>query len=163
MLCTLVLGYGNLDRSDDGVAYYVVNNLRRRLGQPALAEDESGLEALGGSIDAVFLTQLTPDLVNILTAYDQVIFVDAHVYPQAPNLCCRPVQPEAAQQALTHHMTPQLLLALLHGLHSRAPAGHIVSIRGHEFGFGRRLSSSTSKLVEAAVEKALSLAQPSAG
>lgn len=66
-LRTLVMGYGNLDRSDDGVAYYVVNALRGRLGQPALAEDGSGLETRGGNTDAIFLTQLAAIPVSCVT------------------------------------------------------------------------------------------------
>ena len=45
---TLVIGFGNIDRADDGVAYHVVNHLRRRLGKELLPEDETGLELLGG-------------------------------------------------------------------------------------------------------------------
>jgi len=157
---TLVIGYGNLDRSDDGAAYHVINGLRRRLGQSALAEDETGLETLSGSIDSIFLTQLAPHLVNVVADYDEVMFVDAHVYPQAPDLFCQAVQPEAAQHASTHHLTPQLLLALVRKLRAQSPAGDIVSIRGHEFDFGRQLSPSTSILVEAAVQNVLALIQP---
>ena len=48
---TLVVGYGNIDRADDGVAYSVVNALRERLGQKALSEDDSGLEELGAQLN----------------------------------------------------------------------------------------------------------------
>ena len=43
---TLIIGFGNLDRADDGVAFYVINALRRRLGQKALSEEDTGLEEL---------------------------------------------------------------------------------------------------------------------
>lgn len=162
MLRTLVIGYGSLDRCDDGVAYYVVNALRGRLGQPALAEDDSGLEPLGGNIDAIFLSQLAPELVDVVANYDQIVFVDAHVYPHAPDLYCQGVEPESTQHGFTHYMTPQMLLALVSKLRDRAPTGHIVSIRGHDFGFGRQLSPAIGALVYAAVEEVLFLADPTA-
>jgi Ni,Fe-hydrogenase maturation factor len=78
---TLVIGYGNLDRGDDGVAYYVVNALRQRLEQTPLKEYDTGLEELGAAVDSIFLTQLMPELINALADYDQVVFIDAHVIP----------------------------------------------------------------------------------
>ena len=162
MLRILVIGYGNLDRCDDGVAYYVINSLRARLGQPALTEDGSGLEALGAPIDAVFLTQLGAELVDLVANYDQIVFVDAHVYSQAPDLYSQVVEPEWTQHGFTHYMTPQVLLALLQRLSDRAPAGHIVSIRGHDFSFGRQLSPAAGALVDTAVQQVLLLAHPPA-
>jgi len=94
--------------------------------------------------------------------YDQLVFVDAHVYSQAPDLYCKSVGPELTQHGFTHYMTPQVLLALLKGLSDRAPAEHIVSIRGHDFSFGRQLSLATGTLVDAAVQQVLFLARPPA-
>ena len=149
---TLVVGYGNLDRADDGVAYYVVNALRHRLGQEALGEDNTGLEELGAQVDSVFLAQLVPELMDTLVNYRQVIFVDAHVLEDVPDLHCAPVLPAYVSSAFTHHMTPAMLLALLKVLYQQEPRGHIVSIRGHDFDFCRGLSVATEALVQPAVE-----------
>jgi hydrogenase maturation protease len=149
---TLVIGYGNLDRADDGVAYYVINALRRRLGQNALAEDETGLEALGTEIDSIFLSQLSPELMEIMADYHRVIFVDAHVYENVESLYCVPVVPEYSPSAFSHHISPAVILALLKSLYQREPAGYLVSVRGYDFDFHRDLSENTEALVEAAVE-----------
>ena len=85
---TLIVGFGNLDRGDDGVAYYVVNAVRRRLVHTPLAEDATGLESLGARVDSVFLVQLVPELLDVLAGYDRVIFVDAHVYEGGDDLRC---------------------------------------------------------------------------
>lgn len=148
---TLVIGYGSLDRADDGVAYHVVNALRQRLGQRALSEDETGLEALGGQLDSILLTQLVPELIHTLANYQQVIFVDAHVQEGAPDLYCTPIRPEVVS-SFTHHLTPALLLALLKTLLCAEPVGHIVSIRAHDFGFHRSLSEATARMVQPAVD-----------
>jgi hydrogenase maturation protease len=154
---TLVIGYGNIDRADDGVAYYVINALRRRLGQKMLSEDNTGLDELGAEVDSIFLVQLAPELMDALAGYHQVVFVDAHVYESTDNLHCAPIFPEFAPAPFTHHMTPAMLLALLKTLHYREPTGHLVSIRGYDFNFHRDLSANTKALVEPAVEYILQL------
>ncbi|MBI5581601.1 MAG: hypothetical protein HY895_20800, partial [Deltaproteobacteria bacterium] len=45
---TRVIGFGNLDRGDDGVAFDVVNLLRRQLGLKLLDAEETGLDDRGG-------------------------------------------------------------------------------------------------------------------
>ena len=149
---TLVIGFGNLDRADDGVAYYVINALRRRLGQKILSEEMTGLEGLGGEIDSIFLSQLVPELMDVLTDYDQVIFVDAHVYENVDNLHCTPVTQDYTPPTFSHNITPPMLLAFLKKLYHREPNGYLVSIRGYDFDFHRNLSVDTKALVEPAVE-----------
>lgn len=157
MMRALVLGFGNLDRQDDGVAHEVINALRHRLRQEPLDETVSGLEEIGAGIDTVFVQQLGPELVDLAAGYDRVIFVDAHVEPNLEAVSRIEVQPEFTSSAFTYHMTPQAFLAWLGVLHRRRPAGFIVSIRGHSFDFGRGLSEATATQVAPAVEHVLHL------
>jgi hydrogenase maturation protease len=149
---TLVIGYGNIDRADDGVAYYVVNTLRQRLGQEMLGEDDTGLEELGSEIDSIFLIQLAPELIDVLACYHRIIFVDAHVYDNVNNLYHTPVLPEYTPSTFTHHMTPPTMLALLKSIYQQEPSGHLVSIRGYDFDFHRDLSADAKALVDPAVD-----------
>jgi hydrogenase maturation protease len=157
MARTLVIGYGNIDRNDDGVAYAVIAALRSRLGLEPLAEDETGLDRLGAAVDPVFVLQLGPELLDLALAYDRLLFVDAHVHPDSDDLHCAPVQPEYTSAAFTHHMNPAMFLALLQALYQHTPAGFVVSIRGHSFEFCRGLSEAASAQVTPAVEQILSL------
>ena len=157
----LIIGFGNIDRADDGAAFFVVNALRRHLGQKPLNEDETGLEELGAEIDSAFLSQLTPELLETAAGYRQVIFVDAHVYENVDALHCVPVSPEYTASTFTHHLTPAAFLALLKTLYHLEPAGHLVSIRGHDFDFHRDLSPETEALVEPAAELILRLIKDS--
>lgn len=150
---TLIIGYGNLDRADDGVAYWVINALRQRLGQERLDEDSTGLEQLGAQTDSIFLPQIVPELVDTMTDYDQFVFVDAHVIEDAHGLYCTKVSAEYAPSTFTHQMTPATLLALLKALYGKEPIGYIVSIRGHDFDFHRGLSMAAEALVALAVEQ----------
>lgn len=149
---TLIIGFGNIDRGDDGVAFQVINALRRRLGQKTLSEEETGLEELGETVDSVFLSQLTPELMEILVAYARVLFVDAHVYENLEDLHCAPVTPEYAPSTFTHHLTPSALLALLRTLYGAEPSARLVSIRGYDFDFHRNLSERTRAGVEPAAD-----------
>lgn len=149
---TLIIGYGNIDRADDGVAYYVINALRRRLGQKILSEDETGLEELGAQTDSIFLSQLIPELLDVLTGYDRAIFVDAHVYENVDDLHCAPILPEYTLPTFSHLLTPAMLLALLKDLYHREPVAHAVSIRGYDFDFHRDLSPATAALVQSAAD-----------
>jgi hydrogenase maturation protease len=154
---SLVIGFGNIDRADDGVAYLIVNALRRRFGKEDLGEGDTGLEDLGRQTDTAFLAQLTPELADIIAGYDRIVFVDAHVDPDMGDLHCGPVQPESASPLFSHHMTPALLLALAGAIHGREPAGYLVSVRGYDFDFRRGLSPRSGMLVEPAVRAILRL------
>jgi len=150
---TLVIGFGNRDRADDGVAYYVVNVLRERRGQRMLAEDETGLEELGAPVDAVFMTQLAPELMDVTAPYGRIVFVDAHVGEDRGDLYSARVQPEDATSAFTHQISPAMFLALLQALYGREPEGHIVSIRGYDFDFHHNLSEATRRLIGDAADR----------
>lgn len=154
---TLIVGFGNLDRTDDGVAFHIVNAFRRRLGLVALDQNSTGLDDLGKSVDSVFISQLVPEMIDLLDGYDRIIFVDAHVDPALDELHCAAVSIEEAGLMFTHHMSPATLLAFYKVLHGRNIEGYLVSILGHNFDFNHNLSTETQSLVEPAVDRILSL------
>jgi len=152
MARTLVIGFGNLDRADDGVAFYVINALRARLGRKLLSDYESGMEELGSDSDSIFIVQLVPELIDLLVDYDRVVFVDAHVRSDVPELHCAAVPPDYRLSAFTHHMNPSMLLALAQALNGQSPEARLVSIRGHDFDFHRQLSPDTQRHVQRAAK-----------
>jgi hydrogenase maturation protease len=154
---SLVIGFGNISRADDSAAWHIINSLRRKLGREALSEDDTGLEELGSNTDTIFVSQLSPELVDVLIDYDRVIFVDAHIDARLDNLHCGPVETQSAPPAFSHHTTPAMLLALLEALHFREPDGWLVSVRGYDFDFQPDLSPQTLSLIEPATEKILDL------
>jgi hydrogenase maturation protease len=154
---TIVIGYGNIYRADDGVAFAVINELRRRLGQKMLEEGDTGLDDLGGENDSVFMSQLAPEIMELLTGYTRIVFVDAHVGPDMEDLSCLPVTPEYVASSFTHHMTPSALLAFLKTMYRCEPRAHLVSIRGYNFDFTRTFSPEVEALVQPAVNAILEL------
>jgi Ni,Fe-hydrogenase maturation factor len=95
--------------------------------------------------------------MELLTAYDNIIFVDAHVGPGMEDLHCSPVTPHYSPSAFTHHMTPSALLAFMGAAYGREPRAHLVSILGHDFGLQGTISPKTRALVGPAVDLILDL------
>lgn len=157
MVRSLVIGYGNPSRRDDGIALHVVNALRRGWGDPALEGTEDGWEELGHERDALYLQQLTPELAGVVADYDLAIFVDAALPRAAMPVHVDRVEPGYRPAAVWHHMGPGTLLALARQLHGRAPEAFVVSIQGHDFNFGHLLSPQTAAALPEAVELVLKL------
>jgi hydrogenase maturation protease len=152
----LIIGYGNPDREDDGVAWHILKGLAERLGRPAPDLETGGLDQLGQSSDLLFVLQLTPELAELIAGYDQICFVDAHtgIYPE--DLRFETIDAEFQTSPFTHHMTPQTCLMLARTLYGRTPQGIVVSVRGHRFGFSHTLSTQTTQLAEEAIERIVS-------
>ncbi|MDD5711576.1 MAG: hydrogenase maturation protease [Smithellaceae bacterium] len=148
---TLVIGYGNIDRGDDGVAFHLVNSLRRRMGQDQLEYDETGLEYLGREVDSIFLVQLTPEMMEVMKEYDRVIFVDAHVTAgSGQDIRFDRLPPIFRSNCFSHQMTPEALILFLKTIFGKELPAYILSIGGRDFDFGRQLSEATAVLVEKA-------------
>jgi hydrogenase maturation protease len=149
----LILGYGNPDREDDGVAWHILQGVAETLGRPALDVETGGLDDLGQSLDLLFVLQLTPELAETIADYDKVCFVDAHTGNYPDDLHFEYVDAGFQTSPFTHHMTPQTCLALAETLHGSAPQAVVVSVKGYRFGFSHRLSSGTEALVDEAVAR----------
>jgi len=166
----LVLGYGNVDRQDDGVAWHILNFIAKHFGLPApdptgesfsqsnpgMPTDASSDPAVGsliGPFDLAFVLQLTPEMAETLANYAVVCFVDAHTgnVPQEVNF----EEMQAAYQAspFTHHLTPQTCLALAQALYGHSPRGFLTSVHGYQFGFTNELSEQTKQLATTAGEQ----------
>ena len=168
----LLIGYGNTSRRDDGVAGHILMRLRERLGlAPIVLEDDVWLSDDGEiiieeppegypRIKMVLLHQLAPELGELVSRFDRVVFVDAHVKGATTVGGCHwePVHLQAIDPAyqsgmVTHHLKPAAVLALAQSLYGRRPQGYVLSVLGHDFDFGDELSEPTSRLADEAVSK----------
>jgi hydrogenase maturation protease len=146
---TLIIGFGNLDRQDDGVAWHVLGGLASRLGRP-LPDPGEGFQVQGLEPDFLFVLQLTPELAELAAGFDRVCFVDAHTGEVDEDLSIRSVLPAFQHSPFTHHLTADSLLSFAQTLYGRAPQAILVSVRGHRFGFSQELSAETASLADAA-------------
>ena len=153
----LAIGYGNVYCRDDGVAFFVINLLRQRFGLPILQVDDDGIDRLGHPFDTILLHQLVPEMVSIVIQYQEVVFIDAHKGVIPDDVRVVEVQEELGFHAVTHHLSPGMLLAMARRDHRFAPRAHLVSVRGEDFNFGLGLSESCRRRAEHATQEILDL------
>lgn len=152
MARTLVIGFGNPDRGDDGVAFHIVNRLRQGLGLRPLEEGDACLGALGGEMDAVFVRQLLPEHAVEASGYDRLVLVDAHVEAEHRDIVCARLKPEQRPSAVGHILPPSTFLWLVRNLSGRPIDAYAVSVRGRSFEMAGGLSRATAALIPAATE-----------
>ncbi|HEY3342382.1 MAG TPA: hydrogenase maturation protease [Anaerolineae bacterium] len=160
---SLVIGYGNPDREDDGVAWHIVRRLAVRFGRlDASAPTESILDLDVGepllsdnAPDLMAELQLMPEIAEKIAAYDKVCFVDAHTGAYANDVNVEHPRAEFQNSPFTHHITPQTCLILTQTAYGRAPEALVVSVKGYKFGFALGLSPQTAQLADEAVETIL--------
>ena len=151
----MVMGLGNPDRGDDGIAFQVVNRLRRRLGSRPLSDGETGLGGTETKAALLFVRQLVPELVLDVGGCSRLIFVDAHVPAEPRAIVCVAVRPEARlSSTLSHTLPVEGFLWLVQAIAGRAPESFLVSLRGQSFEPGRGLSPAAAGLVEQAAAMA---------
>lgn len=154
---SLVIGYGNAYCHDDGVALYVINELRRLYGIRDLQPDDEGLDELGHEFDSVMLHQLVPEVVSLVADYSLVIFVDAHLGHLPEDVRIIKVQEEHRFHAVTHHMSPGMILSLTRQAKGISPKGYLVSVKGENFNFGLGISVPCRLAADEAIKKILDL------
>ena len=152
---TLVLGYGNPDRQDDGVAWHVLHAMAVRLGLPAPDSYEEEFPS-NDWLDFAFTLQLTPEMAEQIASYERVCFVDAHTGSIAAEVQLVPVESQFQHSPFTHHLTAQSLLSMCQALYGKTPQAALLSVRGYQFEFECALSAETAFLVPEAVEMILS-------
>ncbi|HXY41719.1 MAG TPA: hydrogenase maturation protease [Vicinamibacteria bacterium] len=140
----LVVAWGNPLREDDGVAWHVLEALRRlrpRPGRPPLHLRHAH--------------QLTPELADPVSRAAGVVFVDARRDGTAGEVRCEAVQPAVGANPLAHSLSPQALLLYAEALYGRAPQAVVVSVAGERFGMGEQLSPTVRRAVPRATRTVL--------
>jgi len=144
----LVIGYGNALRTDDGVGWHAARLLA---GDPRLAD-----------VVVVAEHQLAPELAFDLSLASLVVLLDASTETPAGTVTVRPLaaaggvasgannrpdspgasrpSPGATPGASSHHVGPELLLALALELYGAAPEAAVVSVGIAEMGPGEALT-----------------------
>lgn len=141
---SIVIGYGNPSRSDDGLGWHAARRL---------SEQRNGLR-----LEILTLHQLTPELAEPLSRADRVVFIDASIEGRPATLRCRLVRPEeSSPAAFGHHLTPETLIALTLALYGRRPEAFAVSVTGASFDFGETLSAAVDALLPRLMEEVKNL------
>ncbi len=124
----LVIGYGNPLRGDDGLGWYVAQELER--------------EAWNPHVEVLVRCQLNLELAELISQKDLVIFVDADAGDRPGKLICKPVRADTAgPDFFTHHVDLSLLLACAGQLYGNCPKAFTLSITGQSFAYDVGLSA----------------------
>ena len=130
----LVIGYGSALHSDDAVGQNVA---------------EAVADWRMPNVSSVATTQLTPELAELISQADEVIFVDAAIKPikpHKPRRCFGLIRLQPAHDAYElgqHFGDPRSLLALAQVLYGRCPRAWLITIPGQNFDLGETLSPET--------------------
>jgi len=138
---TLVIGYGNTLRGDDGVG-------------PRVAEAIEKMNLSG--VVTLICQQLSPEHADPISRAKQVVFVDAAV--DAPNeVRLRKLEANESSQLMAHAADPRTLLALARDVFGQVPVAWWLTIPAVKLGFSEELSPEAQHGFSEAVEKIRSI------
>lgn len=138
----LILAWGNPSRGDDAAGLIIAESLAGKVSN---------------NVTIRCFHQLGPELAEDVAAAEHVIFIDAHMNPQWPDLVCREVDPAAEYTPDSHSSGPEELVALAQVLYHRRPKAHLVATRAFDTTFGADLSPKGTALVQEAEKVVLGL------
>lgn len=138
----LILAYGNPNRKDDRVGWYIAEKLT------PLVPDYVAIETL---------QQLEIEWADTAKSFDLVIFIDCHVSNIEDWTKITMIEPGYEVGAISHHLTPMTLLGLCQFLHHHAPQGLLFSVKGTDFNFGMELSNQTKQAADEIIVDILAL------
>ena len=144
----LVIGYGNPQRGDDGVAWKVLDSLRAARPRP----DAPPLRLKR-------VHQLTPELAEPASRARAVIFVDASADAPAGSVSCEPLAPGTGSASLTHSLSPQAVLLPAERLFGHVPRAAVVTVGGAAFDPGKALSPEALQAIPKAARRIRGLAR----
>ena len=130
---TLIIGYGNPLRGDDGLGWQVASELAR---------------CVGPLIGVVAVQQLTPELAEPVSNADLVIFVDACCDGEPGSWRCESIRPGSENSlAYAHCFTPASLLGYARAIFNANPAALLISAAVGSFDYSEALTPSVAAVV----------------
>ncbi|MCA9400216.1 MAG: hydrogenase maturation protease [Candidatus Omnitrophica bacterium] len=150
---TLIIGYGNKMRGDDGIGPYIAEKIE--LSQ-------------WPSTDVWVMQQLQVELVEDIKGYKPIIFIDAalnarqlkiNVIPgtrtqdDASGACAGNFTKQQSSSTSTHHLSPYALWQLCEKLYQVRLDMYLVSIPARQFDMTESISTETLAYADKAVEE----------
>ena len=133
----LVIGYGNLLRSDDGVGAKV-------------AEAVGELQLPG--VEVLVCQQLSPEHAEAISRASTVVFVDAAV-DASKDVQLRKLEPNESSQLMAHAADPRTMLALARDVFGHCPKAWWLTIPAAKLDFGHDLSPAAREGFEKAIQE----------
>lgn len=140
---TLIIGYGNTLRGDDGVGRYLAEEITQQNWPHCRV---------------ISTHQLTPELAEAIAAVDRVIFIDAQLQQSASEplvevMALKTMEPKELSGDLGHRGSPLELLTLAKILYGVEVQAWWVLIPAFTFDYGEKLSPLTAQAQAEALAK----------
>jgi hydrogenase maturation protease len=135
MIRSLVIGYGNTLRSDDGLGCSIARQIAK-------------LRLEG--VEVKTCQQLQVELLSDMMQFDRVIFIDAAAEGE-PFLLRRIESSISNTVPSAHHLTPETLQSLARQLYGVEIETYLCTVRGEHFSFGFQYSSHVRERIPHAV------------
>jgi hydrogenase maturation protease len=126
MIRLLIIGFGNPLRSDDALGWHIAQELLRG--------------PIPDDVLVVAEHQLTPEMSEIASRAERILFVDAARHGDPGCLKCDQLEPATSSVCHTHDLSPAMVLRLAKDLYGRSPAAHLFTIAGESFETGEAMS-----------------------
>ena len=136
MVGSLIIGYGNSLRGDDGIGLEV-------------ARIVSGWKL--PEVRSLYQHQLTPELAAQLALVDLAIFIDACQSIDNNTVGVHPLKPSSSIELGSHFSDPRVLLSLTKALFNRCPQAWWILVPGANF----ELKDSLSPLAQQGIKEAV--------
>ena len=123
----LIIGIGNPLRCDDGIGW-------------TLAQQLSG-EFTRDDVRVLATHQLTPEIAELISRAERVLFIDAACSGDPGEVKLRKVAAATPSHRISHELSPEEVVALSEKLYGHVPAAYVLTVAGESFGTGDQLSA----------------------
>ncbi len=132
---TLVIGYGNTLRGDDGAGVRAAERIATRFPDA----------------EVLLVHELQPEIAEVISRYEGVMFLDASA--EGSSVSSTVIRPSSESRPDgSHGHSPATLLALCRNLYGHVPQRSLlVGIPGRNFGFCEHLSPFAESMVDQAI------------
>lgn len=127
-MTSLIVGYGNPLRSDDGFGSKAA---------AALAQELSS-----GDVRVIVAHQLTPEFAETIAQSKRVLFLDASHQGEPGEIRMAPVRrdPGFRTGSISHQLSPAELLAVTYYYYRSEPEATLLTVTGENFDVGKSFS-----------------------
>jgi len=124
---SLIIGYGNPLRSDDGFGWKLATALQEHIPSEA---------------KVIAAQQLTPELGETIARHDRILFLDASHEGRPGEIRFEPVRRDPGFQfgVMAHHLSPPALLELSYRHFGAEPEAALLTVTGENFELGEKFS-----------------------
>lgn len=130
----LIVGYGNPLRSDDGFGCHVAQRLRGELA---------------GDVEVIAAQQLTPEIAEVASHAERVLFLDASHGGTPGSLNCQLIAPAESPSRHSHELSPAVVLGLSKELYGRCPTAHLLTVAAESFEAGETMTPTVAEAIPA--------------